>query len=166
MAKFLSFFLLTSVVVLVVGDKSIRKLREIDVRTGKMRERIFVCGASIRERVNETDFSKLWLKYNHEYPEPHWQPESRTSAVFGGPSPHFGYHGAFSWQEGIVAAFEESHFEPELQIIIMSNYVKILSADQPIDAQRYSTGILGLVKIGTSMNKEDCPDWVFTPNTK
>jgi hypothetical protein len=166
MPKVLTFFLLTVVALFAVGSTSADRLREIDARTGRMRERLFVCGSEMRNRISETDFSKLWLKYNREYPEPLWQPEGKTSAVFGGPSPHFGYHGAFFWQMRLVGAFEEYRFEPQIQTIIISNYVKLLSTDRPYDAQNYSSGVLGLGKFGASVTTADCPDWVFNPDIK
>ena len=50
------------------------RLTEIDVSSGRVRERVLVLGITVRQTARDTAFSRLVSKYVHDIPSPNYKP--------------------------------------------------------------------------------------------
>jgi len=113
------------------------KERYVDVRSGRMRYVVKVCGIRMRDEVIETEFSALWLRFVGTNSSPSWRLESRVP-LLGGISPHYGYHGVTVWQNCMVTAFEVSTNGLGDATNAFRTFLGLLESDNPRAAETYA----------------------------
>jgi hypothetical protein len=113
-----------------------------------MRTTLLLAFLKLRDQAVENEFSRLWKQLNGDYPAGHWQQESKMPVLGVGISAHYAYHGAFIWQESIVAAFDATTFDDAAKRLVISNYTKLLLDNDPLAAQRYAQVVLEFASKG------------------
>src|SRR3954467_12533128 len=122
--RFPSFLI---VVALIIGALMLCNLtyteRYIDLNSGRMRTVIQIFDCTTREDISEPPFARIWMEEHGAYNPPQWEQESKVGFI-SRRSPHFGFHGAFAWENAIVVAFKVSEFTPDMRSVVTSNFLK------------------------------------------
>ena len=137
----------------------------VDVTAGRAKSERFLLYMKIRESVRETAYSRVWKELFGGYPEADWKIESKLRGFCPHNSPNYGYHGAFLWQDAVVACLETGKFGEKDKRLILQSFSTLLRS-HPLAAQNYSEECLAFASNGhADPSFTNVPLWLLNSQT-